>query len=101
VFNPLDVVPHAWVPDDIRKISDLYASDAKAPLGLSELGDLVAFTMKDLGYAHAGTAHPLKPKLGPFRDFPLQAVHQHMDAYLQALGLTELSAKVLFKLSAV
>lgn len=97
VFNPLDLVPHAWRPDDIRKISKLYASDIEAPPGLSALGELVASSMEDLQYAHAGTAHPLKTKLGPFRHFPLQAVHQHLDAYLQALGLTELSAELLFK----
>jgi hypothetical protein len=87
VTNPLDVVTHAWQPQDIETIGTLYPDVHEIP-GLADLATVIAAEVKDLQYQHVGNQHvPLQTVVDPTRRLFLpQAIHQHLEAYLRALG---------------
>lgn len=88
--NTLDVVPHAWQLDDLRRIADLFGPGIdRAPIV-----DLVHAIVADLettalGYTHPGEhLHSITGTLDPTKPlFFDQFAHQHMAAYLTGLGL--------------
>jgi hypothetical protein len=91
VSNPLDVVPCAWQTDSIRRIPELYG-DAVAPIpGLVFLSELIASELESLGYEQPGTLQVLPGVVALGKtSFPEQMIHQHLDGYLQGLGLGQL-----------
>jgi hypothetical protein len=88
VVNPLDIVPQAWEIATLKTIPTLYR-DA-LPIGLvADLVTEIAAENARLGYTHVGThVTNLVTHEDPlYRDFFVQAGHQHMAAYLEAFGL--------------
>jgi Lipase (class 3) len=86
--NDLDVVPHAWAPDEMRRIPDLYGRGVAPVPGLRPLVDAIADKVEPLAYGHGGRLVPLAGKVSDrYPTFVGQMVHQHLDAYLAALGL--------------
>jgi hypothetical protein len=88
VVNPLDVAPCAWDVATLRTIPTLYR-DA-LPTGL--VGDLVgeiAAEGERLRYAHVGrrVTQIMTHEDPLYRNFFVQAGHQHLAVYLQAFGL--------------
>ncbi len=93
IHNGLDVVPHAWMPSDLRAIGTLYGAPVVPVPGLADLAGAVAdvVTQQEVGYTQigndvqrlAGVIDPSKP------DFALQMVHQHLQGYLDQMGLGE------------
>lgn len=89
VWNALDVVPHAWDIDLLRDIPKLYGDGVRPIPGLK---DLVAGIIDDVerrDYRHGGlnvrklngTVDPTKPL------FVDQAIHQHLEGYIDGLDL--------------
>lgn len=90
IANRLDVVPHAWASVDLARIPTLYDAKVVAPLpALDDLVGTITALTSDLQYTQVGnlftelpgTVDSTKPL------FFEQAVHQHMQAYLDALKL--------------
>jgi len=86
--NPLDVVPHAWVPDEIRCIPKLYRDAGIDGSVLVDLVEAIAEGIAHLDYGHAGRLIQLPGKIADDRrSFVAQMIYQHLDGYLDALGL--------------
>lgn len=87
VTNPLDVVTLAWQAADVDTIATLYPGVHVIP-GLAELATVIKGQVETLDYRHVGNLHvPLQTAVDPTRRLFLpQALHQHLEAYLQALG---------------
>jgi hypothetical protein len=88
VVNPLDIVPCAWEIGALRTIPTLYRDSV--PIGLvDDVVDEIAAEGQRLGYAHVGrrVTRIMTHEDPLYRDFFLQAAHQHLAAYLQAFGL--------------
>jgi hypothetical protein len=92
IANPLDVVTHAWEPDALCEIPDLYRGHVVPVGALRSLAETIAAAVAPLGYRHAGVCWPgFTAAVDETRpDFFAQLVHQHLDAYLAALGLAPL-----------
>jgi len=94
IWNRLDIVPHAFVAHDLVNVASQYNLNPLEESVLNGLVQKVAAAVAPLHYTQIcgdGTAFsaPLIPKL----PFPLQLAHQHLDSYLEHLGLTnEMSA---------
>lgn len=100
VANTLDVVTNAWQVDDLRRIPTLYEPEVHPPLGLARLAKLVAAATGDLGYTQIGKhVRLLHPPLDPDKEYyPAQLVYQHLQAYINELGLSDhMSQKTFFK----
>ena len=92
IFNPLDVVPRAWVPQDMRGIGRLYDAAVVRPIaGLGSLANDIADVVETekLGYTHIGNDVQELPGAlnNDKRDFAAQLVHQHLQAYLDKMGI--------------
>src|SRR5207247_802771 len=75
VVNPRYVVPHAFEPDQLRRMRDFYPV-----LGPSL--DFVANSVKNLGYKHVG-GELIEIKSEKAEESVLQEIiHHHLDAYL-------------------
>jgi Lipase (class 3) len=92
VANPLDVVTHAWMPDELGAIPDLYRDHVVSLPALRPLAKTIAAVVAPLGYRHVGVRYPdFVAAVDDTRpDFFAQLVHQHLDAYLAAMGLGDL-----------
>ena len=94
--NVNDLATHAWRVDDLRQIPDLYGSRS-APFGPLVSG--VIESVRDLDYRHpqVGVVQ-FAGKLESHRSLVVEAIHQHLDAYLAELGLLDqgISAVVFF-----
>ena len=92
IANQLDVVPHAWALAELARIPELYDPTVVPALPAIEtlVVTITAVTQK-LGYTHVGNLVTELPgkvdRTKPF--FFHQLVHQHMQAYLDLMGLTE------------
>jgi len=95
LVNPLDAVPKAWMPDDIRTIPRLYEGVAPLP-GLSLLADVIAARIERLDSAHAGTELRVPATVLAGGSFVEQLLHQHLEAYLRGLELPPAVAMPLF-----
>ena len=49
IWNTHDVVPHAWVADDIRQIPDLYGNDVHRIHGFTELAEAICHDLQNVG----------------------------------------------------
>ena len=88
VVNPLNVVPRAFEVATLKTIPALYRDAAPNDL-VAELVAEIAAEGTRLGYTHVGrqvstlAAH----EDALYRDFFVQAAHQHMAGYLEAFGV--------------
>lgn len=89
VANAKDIVPRAW--NDLKAIPDLYGSSGRERELLSQLCDGVAPSVAKLDYQQicsGGQVHEFTGRLLPQGTlFLAQAIHQHLDAYLEELHL--------------
>jgi hypothetical protein len=89
IANSLDIVPLAWAIGDLRKIPSLYDPPIAPIPGMAELAEIIANKVAPLHYSQIATGELFSGKVNPaWPLFPAQAVYQHLEAYLQALGLT-------------
>lgn len=87
-WNTRDLVTHAWVRDDLQKVPKLFEPVVPAIPGLGTLMQLVTTVTEPLGYTQVGRSVPLQGAPEPKAPtFFLQFVHQHMQAYIDMLGL--------------
>jgi hypothetical protein len=96
VVNALDVVPHAWNVDDLGLIPNLYPSipDAERVV-LKVLTGLVKDKVANLDYQHVGTGSSVIQFPGKETspaEFFTQAIHQHLDGYLNEILDGEITA---------
>ncbi len=98
VFNRLDIVPHAWIAADpdhpepsITDVPDLYGGEVHRIPGLDRLAAAIAADVGPLGYRHLrADARMLPGVVAPDRTLFLdQVAYQHMEAYLEMMGLGE------------
>jgi hypothetical protein len=92
IHNKLDVVPHAWVPNDLRAIgTTLYEAPVMPVPGLAALASDLAnvVTQQGVGYTQIGNDDQELPGVidTTKTDFALQMVHQHLQGYLDQMGL--------------
>jgi hypothetical protein len=98
LYNPLDVVPHAWTTADVQALPQLYAPDIEPDLPINGFVDLLVHISKGRGYTQinlsapplSGSAvntsivHELDPAV---LNFLRQAAFQHVDAYYELMGV--------------
>lgn len=91
VENGLDVVPHAWEVETLREVPDLFAEPVHRPDVVRRLIDDLVEDVAPLGYRQiGGHVTRLPGVLDPSkRWFIEQTVHQHLDGYLQQMGLDD------------
>lgn len=90
--NSLDVVPYAWAPEGLRAVAGLYGWSVLPLPGLRELAGAAATAVEANRYTHIQPASRSEFQGRVSRRLPLyalQVVHQHMEAYLEHLGLQE------------
>jgi hypothetical protein len=99
VFNRLDIVPHAWVISEQRDepsvadIPDLYGPGIHRIPGLDRLAAAISADVEPLDYQHLqANARELPGEVDPNRTlFFDQVAYQHMEAYLEMMGLGEIA----------
>ena len=97
-FNKLDVVPHAWAVSDLEQIPFLYGSTGLEHAALTELCGQAVNSVGHLNYQQIGNPQPLESTLKDSAGFLEQAVHQHLQAYFNALQLSnDMSLATFFK----
>jgi hypothetical protein len=97
VMNPLDVVPHAWMPSDLAKVPSLYDGVVPHLHALDSLLTVASGHTGQLRYTQIDTLTKPDASLPGFPSatdptrpvFFDQFVYQHMEAYLRAFGLTK------------
>jgi hypothetical protein len=97
LYNPLDIVPHAWAVRPEPGASGLYLEHVPNIYGdrvhhigaLDDLAEYVVETMQPLEYAHAESGAVAVPaEVHPERLlYTEQMAFQHVDAYVAGLGL--------------
>jgi lipase (class 3) len=91
IYNRLDVVAKAWVPGSLRGIGSLYEPDVPSIPGLASLVGKIADVVdtQHLEYTHIGNhVLELPGTIDPHHtDFFSQFVHQHLQAYLDQMGI--------------
>ncbi len=111
LYNPLDVVPHAWMLSTLAEIPTVYAPDiepddlmrdfAKLALDAAKNGDYTQINLSDppLSGSSVNTSiiHELEPA---FLNFFRQLAYQHTEAYYVLMGVSEAMASVFQKIKA-
>ena len=89
IANQLDLVPRAWAAPSLLDALDLYRPAVDDPPGLGELAALIAERVDGLAYQHVtGQERVFRGRLAAdARTYPEQLVHQHLEAYIEELGL--------------
>lgn len=91
--NTLDIVPHAWLPSDLKELPTLYSTatpEVQAELGfiIDAILLLIPQFYTDLPpQFFTGTA-PTDP-ISTIKDYLAAAAVEHVDAYLELFGLSE------------
>ena len=101
VYNTLDVVPHDWQVDDPKCVPGIYSPPIDPPPGMNRLAELVVRETRELGYTQIGNhVRRLNPRQNPDKKlYPDQLVYQHLQAYINELGLSDyMSQKTFFKI---
>jgi hypothetical protein len=106
IANRLDIVPHAWMTRPtprarglyIENIPRVYGDEVHELRGLRKLAGAVAADVEPLGYTHVGKhVTLLDGTVDPKRRLFLEQVaYQHMEAYLELLGLGSLTTEDFF-----
>lgn len=86
MFNLYDVAPLAWASGGLAKIPALYGAEAK---WLKDLIAPIASKVAPCGYQQIGVGKELRPKLDASKPLPWQITYQHLDGYLEAMGLLD------------
>ena len=94
VWNTLDIVPHAFVVNDLANVAAQYNLNPLEERLLNDLIQKLTPSVAPLHYTQiCGSGTPFDGTLIPDLPFPLQLLHQHLDSYLADLGLSgEMSA---------
>jgi hypothetical protein len=97
IANRLDIVPHAWSTRPtprarglyIENIPRVYGDQVHQLRGLPKLAGVVADDVRELRYSHVGShVSLLDGEVDPERTLFLEQVsYQHMEAYLELLGI--------------
>jgi len=88
IWNEKDVVPRAFVADELATISALYGLDGIEKKTVDGLTKAVADAVRALNYRQiCGPGTRLDCELLPALPFPLQIIRQHLDSYLDKFGL--------------
>jgi hypothetical protein len=89
IANTNDIVTHGWEPTQLRAIGELYGEQSTPFKRLfDEVADEIADAVPKLDYRHAETGVVTFDGLVERnRDFVFEAIHQHLDAYLERFGL--------------
>jgi len=92
--NVKDIVPHAWEAEGIRRIPRLYPEPVNQIPGLDELAAQVIEEVGPLCYRQIGLhVHTLEGQISDrYHSFFGQLVYQHLESYLEQLGLHPLLA---------
>lgn len=101
--NKLDIVTLAWQSEQLRTISGVYGDSVKNLPGLDLVFSEMADEVEDLDYCHPGEDYPLSDApdkrlekhviefSGPLQEnntsYLLQELHQHIEAYINFMGL--------------
>ena len=104
--NQLDIVTHAWQSDRLRGLAGIFGESATPPPGLELVFGEMAEEVERLDYTHPGLDFPVTDApgnrvekhviefTGPLQagnnSYLLQALHQHVEAYIDLLGLGKL-----------
>ena len=88
VVNPFDLVPHVWADADLQKIPDLYPLEALEKDLLLNLVNKIRGQVQSLDYCQP--SGPTVLNVSPPAELPLlvQLVHQHLEGYIEGLGLS-------------
>ena len=89
IANTRDIVTHAWEEQQLAALGRLYP-------GFAPLFDRAASDLASIGYRHAGTGVVSFSGQPASKDFVLEVIHQHLDAYLIELGLHDRIQAVTF-----
>lgn len=88
IWNCRDVVPRAFIPNDLRATSASYGLSGLEKKAIDELTDRVADAVSPCAYQHpCGPGISFDPSPLTPRPLALQIIHQHLDAYLEHYGL--------------
>ncbi len=85
VRNTKDIVTHAWQSEDLARIPTLYG-ERSAPFRRLVDALVAAVGPRDYVQVQVGVA-PIEGALVESRSFAEEFIHQHLDAYLERLGL--------------
>jgi len=100
VHNPLDIVPLAWNTGSLLTIPTLYAPLIEPDSLLTAFDDLALAISAGGGYTQINASAPalpgsavnaslINPGHSAFENFFVQAGYQHVDAYLELMGVPE------------
>jgi triacylglycerol lipase len=85
IANTNDIVTHAWEVEQLRAIGKLYGKESAR---FERLFNVAADGIARLDYRHAQTGVvTFAGTVDPQRSFVFEVIHQHLDAYLEHLGL--------------
>jgi Lipase (class 3) len=90
--NPRDIVTHAWDPVEVRQISGLY--DAQLEI-LTIPAQALAVLIEGLGYQHEVGAVLWAPDPLTIGSLPEHIAFNHLDAYLEKLGIPDAGLRIL------
>lgn len=91
VVNTLDVVPLAWEAETLPEIPRLYEPEVKRLPPIEALAGQVSTRVGPLGYRHVGlNVSRLTGALAPKKGFAEQMMYQHLEGYLELMGLSGL-----------
>jgi hypothetical protein len=85
VRNMRDIVTHAWQSEELGRIPTLYG-ERTAPFRPLVDALIAAVGPRDYRHVQQGVA-PIEGALVDSRSFPEEFIHQHLDGYLERLGL--------------
>jgi hypothetical protein len=104
--NQMDIVTHAWQSDRLRRLADIYGESVTPLPGLTPVFGEMADEVERLDYTHPGLDYPVTDApgnrvekhviefTGPMQadttSYLLQALYQHVEAYIDLLGLGKL-----------
>ncbi|HEX4961680.1 MAG TPA: lipase [Thermoanaerobaculia bacterium] len=111
LYNPLDVVPKAWMTSTLQQIPNLYAPDIPPDDLIKGFADLATDISQDGDYTQINLNTPplsgssvdtskINPNDPAVLNFFAQAAYQHVDAYSVLLGTTAALAPTLQTLKA-
>lgn len=90
IWNSMDIVPHAWNINDLKKLPDLYLSGGiTMPQDLQDGLEVVELLLAKSGYTQINEAQtPLEGTVNAaLTNYLTQALYQHTQAYADLLGL--------------
>ena len=88
IANALDVVPHAWEVGRLQQLSGVYEPEIATPEPLKDLVEKFASEVEEHRYSHVERERSFDRGVQASKgSFFGQAIHQHLDAYLDQASL--------------